>query len=32
MPHGRGLLRGVMRNPDGEIVVSVAQEMLLAVV
>ncbi len=29
---GRGLLRGVMRNPDGQIVASVAQEMLLAVV
>ena len=29
---GRGLLRGVMRNPGGQIVVSVAQEMLLAVV
>jgi acyl-CoA thioesterase II len=29
---GRGLLRGVMRDPDGRVVVSVAQEMLLAVV
>jgi len=29
---GRGLLRGVMRNPDGHIVASVAQEMLLAVI
>ena len=29
---GRGLLRGVMRNPDGHIVVSVAQEMLLEVI
>ena len=29
---GRGLLRGVIRNPDGEIVASVAQEMLLAVI
>lgn len=29
---GRGLLRGVMRNLDGQIVVSVAQEMLLAVI
>jgi acyl-CoA thioesterase-2 len=29
---GRGLLRGVMRNSDGHIVVSVGQEMLLAVI
>ena len=28
---GRGLLRGVMRDPQGRIVASVAQEMLLAV-
>jgi acyl-CoA thioesterase II len=28
---GRGLLRGVMRAPDGTVVASVAQEMLLAV-
>ena len=29
---GRGLLRGVMRNLDGQIVVSAAQEMLVAVI
>jgi acyl-CoA thioesterase-2 len=29
---GRGVLRGVLRDPDGHIVASVAQELLLAVV